>query len=203
MKNNITTLILFLILLANSLNAQIISLDQFYYFQTHKHQENLSLPDNLTEIRDLNNILQPYVGVWRGSISNQRTLEIHTSVATVTTFDNVLIDRLLSRYKITDANNNVLYETLSITDNDHINVILSRFADPIGDMISFYAEPGVCGRVNDLHYKIIPAVEGISPAKLEVISSRTSGAFPRESAPCNGSYAAAPIPMSQLIVLTK
>ena len=197
------TVFLFIILLANSLNAQIISLDQYYYFQTHKHQENLSLPDNLTEIRDLNNVLQPYVGVWRGSISNQRTLEIHTSVATVPTFDNVLIDRLQTRYKITDANNIVLYETLSIADNNHINIIESDLVNPNGNIINFYAEVGDCGRVNDLYYKYIPAVAGVSVEKLELLNYLSHDDAPKDFAPCNGNYTIPIIPLGELIILTK
>ncbi|MBS3737741.1 MAG: hypothetical protein KGY51_01940 [Psychroflexus sp.] len=92
--------------------AGIVPLEEYY---TYKTQDNLKLSD-VTYFKDINNLLDPYVGVWAGSYDNKTlNLEISKQENILNAF--ISYDKLLIKYKITDSNGQDLVNTLNMFDS--------------------------------------------------------------------------------------
>ncbi|RBW57580.1 hypothetical protein DS884_11035 [Tenacibaculum sp. E3R01] len=134
--------ILFLILIISvvvSCKAQIIAVEDFEEYPNE-------LPDG-AYIKDVNGVLNKYVGTWKGTY-NTKSYEF--IVVKVTKEDLNLKfkeDLLLIRYKITDANGVVLENTLNLPDDD-IGVIKGRYlAKKTGSyVLSYIGKEADCGQ---------------------------------------------------------
>ena len=95
MRNVLSIVIIFLLL---SCKAQTIAIEDFQdYVKQNKHGLL-----NGGYIKDVNNVLDKFVGTWKGT-QNSKNYEF--VIVKVTKNDGVLKeDKLLMRYKITDSN---------------------------------------------------------------------------------------------------
>lgn len=76
-------------------------------------------PDELTYVKDVNNRLDSFVGIWKGN-DNGRLYEIHfiKKTAYLKTTGGVAWDRLLGRILVKDSvTNNIIYNTLDLNDD--------------------------------------------------------------------------------------
>lgn len=71
-----------------------------------------------TYYKDLDNELNPYEGIWKGTFDN-KTFEItFTKVKLHEPIGNYDQDRLIGKYKMLDNNGNELYSTYNLADQD-------------------------------------------------------------------------------------
>ena len=95
MKNIITIGVLILTIL--SCKAQTISIEQHGSYL----ESGNGIPDNTTYIKDVSNVLEKFVGTWKGT-HNGKSYEFRI-IKTSITFDGLKSDELHLRYKITSG----------------------------------------------------------------------------------------------------
>lgn len=100
---------------SNRLVAQevIMSLDTF---TTYAADEDSSIPDDVTYIKDVNNLLTPFVGTFSGTHGNK---VITFEITSYTHQGRILRDRLNIKYKIEDVNGTIIVQTMNIPNNSH------------------------------------------------------------------------------------
>jgi hypothetical protein len=109
--------ILMLLIISISTQAQvIISLEQADAYKSSPD----GIPEDVTYVKDVNNILPKFVGVWKGT-ADGKIVELHLNkfLHLPSTADGMKIDKLAGRLLIKDqATGAILYNTLNITDNE-------------------------------------------------------------------------------------
>lgn len=88
----------------------------------------ISLPDNVTYIKDVNNILDRYVGIWKGDYDGKNYQLIITKY--INTYNGIMEDCLLMRYLITGVNGAIIEDTRILSDNSPY-VVESRYLQNI------------------------------------------------------------------------
>ncbi|QMU65980.1 MAG: hypothetical protein GKR88_17985 [Flavobacteriaceae bacterium] len=112
-----------------SCKAQIIAVEDFENY-------NQELPDN-AYIKDINNILDKYVGTWKG-IYDSKSYEFKVIKVTENNTDlKYKEDLLLMRYKITDSSNNVIESTLNLSDTSNF-IIRGNYLSNRGSYVLNY-----------------------------------------------------------------
>ncbi|MBS3737739.1 MAG: hypothetical protein KGY51_01930 [Psychroflexus sp.] len=91
--------------------AGVVPLEEYYNYKT---DDNLKLSD-VNYFKDINNLLDPYVGVWAGNYDG-KTLTLHISIQEDVFGVRISFDKLLIKYKITDSNGQDLVNTLNMFD---------------------------------------------------------------------------------------
>ena len=107
--NKLFFLILFF-LLNLSINAQnTISLDQAYQYIN----SNEGIPDNVSYIKDINNKLDPFIGIWKGSYDN-KVFEIKFEKKINDGNSDLFWDRLYGRLLVKNSiNGAVVFNSMS------------------------------------------------------------------------------------------
>lgn len=103
-------------------------------------------PDGTMYIKDVNNIRQNYLGVWKGSYNN-KNYEIY-----FTNYTNHFIideDQLLMRYLITDSNGKILEDTRSLP-NDSPFIATSRYYEKSFFVLTYQGRQSDCGQAGEL-----------------------------------------------------
>ncbi|BAO55105.1 DUF6705 family protein [Nonlabens marinus] len=147
-----TKYLILVIVLANSIHStfsQTLDLKVYYdYISTGN-----DLPENISRIEDRSGILNPFIGVWKGTINDRQiTLKIEKG----TYFDdysNSTEDVLLTRFLLSDRNGLTISSTFDL-NNDEISVIQSRYLSD-GIMYNDFYEGGACGNWVQLDYKFL------------------------------------------------
>ncbi|RBW57579.1 hypothetical protein DS884_11030 [Tenacibaculum sp. E3R01] len=104
-------------------------------------------------IKDVNNVLDKYIGVWKGTY-NFKNYEFKVSKVTKqSNISTLKLDKLLIRYKITAANGLVLENTLNFPDYD-IRIIEGRYLAKSGGYVLSYVENTDCGHGGDLYMSV-------------------------------------------------
>lgn len=104
--------------------------------------------DGVTEVRDINNKLTPFVGVWKGVYENNN---YEFRVVKKTEDDGELKeDILLMRYKITNASGAVIENTLSLPDND-VLIINGYYLSRNGSYVLSYVGRDDCGQNGSIY----------------------------------------------------
>ncbi len=111
------------------------------------------LPDNVY-VKDVNNLLDKYVGVWKGTYLNKN---YEFRIIKITDNDIKLQykeDKLLIRYKITDNVRNELVNTLNLP-NDNKYIINGKYlANSGGYLLNYLGLKGECGQNGDVYISI-------------------------------------------------
>lgn len=103
------------ILLTLSCKAQILPIENAYIYIENP---DVGIPENITYIKDVNHLLDKYVGTWIGTYDNKN---IELRVVSYTDNSNgILWDELKARYKITDIFGNVIIDTTSLPDDNQL-----------------------------------------------------------------------------------
>ncbi|WP_317173021.1 DUF6705 family protein [Faecalibacter rhinopitheci] len=121
--NKLFFLILFF-LMNLSINAQnTISLDQAYQYING----NEGIPDNVSYIKDINNKLNPFIGIWKGSYDN-KVLEIKFEKKVNDGNSDLFWDRLYGRLLVKNSiNGSVLLNSMNNNLTDTGVMIGSTF----------------------------------------------------------------------------
>ncbi len=109
-------------------------------------------PEHVTYVKDINNVLNKYVGTWKG-IYNSKNFEFRIVKYTTPYIDNFKEDILLMRYKITNGSSTV-ENTLSLGNTNNL-VINGIRMTANGGYILYYSGPNSnCGQAGDIYISI-------------------------------------------------
>lgn len=144
-------LILGLIILTNlSCKSQsILPLEEVIKYV---NSEN-GIPKNITYIKDVNNILEKYVGTWKG-IYNNRNYEFILTKYT-SNYKNLLEDKLLMRYVISDVNGTIIEDTRALPDTSPY-VIKGDYVDGSFYELYYGGKESLCGQKGSIIIDIQP-----------------------------------------------
>lgn len=140
MKNIILGLTIFLTLSCKA--QQILPIEDAYIYIEN---QDVGIPENITHIKDVNHLLDKYVGTWIGSYDN-KTIELRVVSYTENSY-GILWDELKARYKITDIFGNIILDTTSLP-NDNQLVCFGDYLDPNGSTYRMYyvGYEQICGQ---------------------------------------------------------
>lgn len=144
------TLILgFIILLNLSCKAQILPVEnKVNYINT----EN-GIPKNITYIKDVNNILDKYVGTWKGTYNNRNyefiILKITNKPGRITE------DRLMMRYVISESNGTIIEDTRALPDTSPY-VVEGDYLDGSFYELYYIGRESLCGQKGSIVIDIQP-----------------------------------------------
>lgn len=100
------------------------------------------LPKNISYFKDVNNLLDKYVGTWKGTLGT-RIYEFRITKYT-DIYDGLKEDKLLIRYLITTTSGSVVEDTRSTTD---INCsIKGDFFQKSSYVLNYYGKQTECGQ---------------------------------------------------------
>lgn len=135
-----TNLILALIVLINlSCKGQVLPVENKI---NYINSEN-GIPKNITYIKDVNNILDKYVGTWKGTY-NSRNYEF--SILKVTNKPGrITEDRLMMRYVILESNGTIIEDTRALPDTSPY-VIAGNYVDTSVYFLDYYGKESQCGQ---------------------------------------------------------
>ncbi|RUT67951.1 hypothetical protein D0817_23750 [Flavobacterium cupreum] len=144
----------------------------------YRTSEN-GIPDN-TYLKDINNLLNKYVGTWKGSYEGKNyTLFI---VKNTSKFDKITEDILLTRYLITSSNGTVLEDTRNVPDNNTYVIKGNYFSKDLTSYASdFTGKNSLCGNAGTVFIRTKNAANtlmslGFEPDKI-MISEETCPGF--------------------------
>lgn len=174
MKNIL--IVVLLIVTITSCKAQIIAVENFEDYP-------YELPDG-AYIKDVNNVLDKYVGTWKGSYDNKnyefriiKFTEVNTKYSL-----NYKEDMLLMRYKITSSSGTVLANTLSLP-NDSPYIIRGDYLAKSGPYVLGYVGlQGDCGQNGNIFMSVYNTTETKMKLFLNVhgeMSECTTGPAPQ------------------------
>ncbi len=109
------------------------------------------LPDHITYVKDINNVLNKYVGTWNGSYGN-KSYEFRIVKYTTPLVDGFKEDILLMRYKIVNGAN-VIENTLNI-QNEQALIIRGNFLDGNTYNLIYSGRESLCGQHGDIYISI-------------------------------------------------
>ena len=153
------------------------------------------IPENVTYLKDVNNVLNKYVGVWKGTYDNKK-YEFRITKATEK-LGRVTEDKLLMRYIITDANGTVIENTMALL-NDNYLVIHGYYIEDNVYYLNYVGKNGRCGQEGTIHIDIVENSNntkmrlGLQP-EFVVLSTKE----------CPNGAAAQIMPVGRLVTLTK
>lgn len=151
MKKMKKILILGFIILSNlSCKSQtILPLEEV---KNYINSEN-GIPKNITYIKDVNNILDKYVGTWKGTYNNRnyefRILKITNKPGRITE------DRLMMRYVISDSNGTIIEDTRALPDTSSY-VIKGDYLDGSFYELYYIGKESLCGQIGSIIIDIQP-----------------------------------------------
>ncbi|MEO9502232.1 hypothetical protein [Nonlabens ulvanivorans] len=132
MKINTRYYLTFLIILTVQLSSCQVIMDLETY-AVYADDQEISIPDDVTYIKDVNNSLAPYLGTFIGTYNGNT---ITFTITKLTETDWITRDILNIKYKIEDANGNILVQTFNFPDNSHD--ISGIYLDSQGQYIAYY-----------------------------------------------------------------
>lgn len=130
---------------------------------------NIPISEN-TYFKDVNNLLNKYVGTWVGIYEN-KTYELHVNkyIYESDIRPPLRFDELLIRYKITDANGNIIENTLNLPD-DSPYVISGKYlsANEAYYVLGYVGQEGECGQMGDVFIEV-PTNSGLTEMKMFMV----------------------------------
>ena len=134
-------------LTALSCKAQIIPIENYI---NYIDAEN-GIPDNTTHIKDVNNLLNKFVGTWVGTYDS-KSFEFQITKVTQTSY-GVMEDLLVVKHKITNSSGIVLEDT--INGNDTSIGISSNYLARNGAYVLIYTGTEAdCGQFGDIYISV-------------------------------------------------
>ncbi|WP_397302212.1 hypothetical protein [Nonlabens ulvanivorans] len=122
----------FLMIITVQLSSCQVIMDLETY-AIYADDQEISIPDDVTYIKDVNNSLAPYIGTFIGTYNGNT---ITFTITKLTETDWITRDILNIKYKIEDANGNILVQTFNFPDNSH-DISGRRFKTQ-GDYLASY-----------------------------------------------------------------
>ncbi|WP_281297532.1 DUF6705 family protein [Flavobacterium limnophilum] len=140
----------FIILMNLSCKAQILSVENKINYINSAN----GIPKNITYIKDVNNILDKYVGTWKGTYNNRNYEFILTKYTS--NYKNLLEDKLLMRYVISDVNGTIIEDTRALPDTSPY-VIKGDYVDGSFYELYYGGKESLCGQIGSIIIDIQPS----------------------------------------------
>lgn len=111
-----------------------------------------------TYYKDVNDLFNKYVGVWAGNHLGNHFIFNVSKITYTSSRRSFKVDKLIIKYKITDASGNILANTLDVSDND-LRILIGDYLDENGETyhLDYMGENFVCGQNG---YILIAVVDG-------------------------------------------
>lgn len=140
MKNILLLVLLFTI--NSSCKAQILPVEKLIDYIS----QGQGAPEGTTYIKDINNLRDKFVGIWKGSYNNY-----NYEIRIVKRTNHFIIehDQLLIRYKITKLNGEIIEDTSALSE-DSPYVISSRYLRKSTYVLTYEGREGKCGQRGEL-----------------------------------------------------
>ncbi|RPD94040.1 hypothetical protein EGM88_12670 [Aureibaculum marinum] len=143
-------LLLIGLIILSTLNckAQIIPIEEYIDYRDNE----IEIPDG-AYIKDVNNLLDKFIGTWEGTYNN-KTYKFYITEITKSYLE-ISEDKLLIRYKITDTDGNVIENTTALP-SDNTLVIKGRYLDKSKYTYVFYyqGKNSDCGQNGDVFISV-------------------------------------------------
>ena len=150
MKNMKKLLILgFIVLTTLSCKAQILPLEDVLKYIDAGN----GIPKNITYIKDVNNVLDKYVGTWKGTYNN-RSYEFRI-VKVTNKPGRITEDRLLMRYVISDVNGTIVEDTRALPETSPY-VVEGDYYDRDVYFLYYGGKESLCGQIGHIIIDIQP-----------------------------------------------
>lgn len=101
------------------------------------------IPENITYFKDINHVLDKYIGTWKGTQDN-KNYEFKITKYT-DTFEGLTEDILLIRYFITNSNGSIIIDTRSVAD-DGFKLIRGDYFRKSTYLSTYSGEEPLCGQ---------------------------------------------------------
>ena len=139
----------FIILMNLSCKAQILPVENKI---NYINSEN-GIPRNIIYIKDVNNVLDKYIGTWKG-IYNNRNYEF--SIVKITNKPGrITEDRLMMRYVISESNGTIIEDTRALPDTSPY-VIEGDYIDGSFYELYYGGKESLCGQKGSIIIDIQP-----------------------------------------------
>lgn len=139
----------FIILMNLSCKAQILPVENVI---NYIHSTN-GIPQSITHIKDVNNVLDKYVGTWKGTYNNRnyefRIVKVTNKPGRITE------DRLLMRYSISEANGTIVEDTRTLPDTSPY-IIEGDYYDRDVYFLYYVGKESLCGQIGHIIIDIQP-----------------------------------------------
>lgn len=150
---NFRPILIILTLSIISCHAQTVSLETLAQCQ----QENppFQCPENFSYVKDINNLLNKYVGTWKGTL-NGKTYEFYF-IKKENVGDDIKDDRLIGRFRVTNSTGTVLYNTLNETNDNETNFFGTNFQPNLEAYKVYFVGNSECVEYGDVYLRIYPS----------------------------------------------
>lgn len=131
--------------------AQILPLENLINYI----DEGEGIPEGTTYIKDVNNLLDQYVGTWSGSYDNKNYTFIIVPYTDVRHNGQLSEDILRVYYKITTANGTIIEDTTSfmtglVPQNEEYLIINGYYIESNYYVLTYVGRDGNCGQAGDV-----------------------------------------------------
>lgn len=141
--------IIFLFSLISCKAQTIISLEQA---SQYKKNQSVGIPETVTYVKDLNNKLDQYVGVWKGAY-NGNSYEIKF-IKRVNTKYSVAWDEIIAKMLIKDGKGSIIYNSM---DNPDDNTFFSGIDIQGRVYVLYFAHDSQCNGGGNVYIEIAKA----------------------------------------------
>ncbi len=158
----IKLILISLLLTFYSCKAQIIPVEE----HTNYLDNEIEIPGG-TYFKDVNNILDKYIGTWKGNY--QGNIFEFRIVKLKNNFLGISVDKLHLRYKITDNNGNTILDTTNLPSSNYL-VVKGRYLSKEAGyyVLSYVGEGGNCGQHGDIFISVSSSTPTSMTASLNV-----------------------------------
>lgn len=143
-----TIILILVITLSYSCKAQIVPIEKMVDYI----DEGNGVPENTTYIKDVNNLLDKFVGVWKGS-ADGKTFELRIVKYTEDSY-GIKEDLLLMRHIIKNSNGTVIKNTTTLA-NSNVLVSSGNYLEKNGTyVLNYVSDDEKCGQTGDIFINV-------------------------------------------------
>jgi hypothetical protein len=195
----ILRLLFALTIFSTSTFAQTMSLEELgQIIQTGEYP--LAIPDNISQIVDINNLLDPYVGTWVG-LDQGNTITFSITKSTKSYIRNIQLDYLNINYKIEQPNGMAIFDNQTLSNGSYSSFkgeYLNQFGNYQGRWYFVIDPQSICGSSGTFTIKRLIDINGDE----YIVFAYNYGDFMNFNL-CPNGFENPPIQRDQEIFLTK
>lgn len=157
-------ILLLIIVIASSCKAQTILPVENYINYINSGN---GLPSNVEKVKDINGVLNEFIGEWQGSYNNNN-YEVKIYKETVNEVTGIEKDLLKMKYKIIDQSNNIIFNTYLTSNSGYIPKGHYYLSDSGRYGFFYQGEDFLCGQGGEIFIEM----NTITQMKLILVPSR-------------------------------
>ncbi|WP_311136929.1 DUF6705 family protein [Chryseobacterium luquanense] len=179
-----------------SCKAQIVSLETMA--KCREENPTILCPDNWTYEKDINNLLDKYIGIWKGNFNGKYyEINLKKGLYQDLTLSEKKSDILVGRLRVTDPNLNIYYNNFSELNDDKTNFSGLGFQSDLKAYKMYFVGNSVgCAEYGDVYLRI----QHSTPSQMTILMLPDNDIVVEGKCPTNFQPT---IPYKQLIHLVK